>query len=190
MEAGVSLPLVSVLLGDDSRLSVVSVSLTQEHVNLAGSNSVEFRPAGLLVGSFHSADLLGLDLQKWVFPCRSKVGRPEVVLPPIRADLDSKVLPALASSVSDVSSWSVQRGLIRNIRSVEQVYGSDRQDPVLSIAQKCRNVAALPRVPDLIVVGSPASGDCGYLSAGPHGGVQVSQSKRQPTALPSEISLR
>ena len=66
MEAGVSLPLVSVLPGDDNRLSVVSVSLTKEHVYLVGSNLLEFRPASLLVGSFHSADLFCLDVQKWV----------------------------------------------------------------------------------------------------------------------------
>ena len=70
MEAGVSLPLVSVLPGEDSHLSVVSVSLTKEHVYLVGSKLLEFRPAGLLVGSSHSADLLSLDVQIawfWVF---------------------------------------------------------------------------------------------------------------------------
>ena len=185
MEAGVSLPLVSVLPGDDSRLSVVSISLTKEHVYL-----LEFRPAGLLVGSSHSADLLGLDVQKWVFPCRSKVGWSKVVLPPLRTDLDTKVLPALASSVTDVSSSSIQRWLIGNIRSVEQVSGSDRQDPVLSIAQMCRNVEALLRVPDLIVAGSPfidaaikdptsstwsssTVGDNGRLSVDPREGVKA-----------------
>ena len=175
---------------------MVSVPLTKEHVYLVRSNLLEFRLAGLLVGSSHSSDLLGLDVQKWVsffVQSRSKVGRPDVVLPPLRSDLDTKVLLALASSVYDVSSssdivipksWApnpglshpdihVQRWLIGNIRSVEQVYGSDRQDPVLSIAQVCRNEAALPRVSDLIVAGSPASGDCGYLSVGPHGGVQA-----------------
>ena len=107
MEAGVSLPLVSVLPGVDIRLSVVSVPLTREQVYLVGSNLLEFRPAGFLVGPSHSADLLGLDVQKWVFffiPSRSKVDRPDVVLPPLCKVLATTVLPALASSVPDVSS--------------------------------------------------------------------------------------
>ena len=155
MEEGVSLPLVSVLPGDDIRLSVVSVPLTKEHVYLVGSNLLEFRPAGMLVGSSHSADLLGLDVQKWVsffVPSRSKVGWPELVLPPLCTDLATTVLPALASSVFDVSSSS---------------------DIVIPKSWAPNPCLSHPDVHVQRLAGSSASGDCEYLSAGPHGGIQA-----------------
>ena len=63
---GVSLPLVSVLPGDDFRWSILSDPLTRERGYSDGSNVLVFRPASLLVDSSHSADLLGSDVQKWV----------------------------------------------------------------------------------------------------------------------------
>ena len=66
MEAGVSLPLVSVLPGDDIRWSMFSIPLTRKHVYSNGSNLLVLLPADLLVGSSHSADLLGSYVQEWV----------------------------------------------------------------------------------------------------------------------------